>query len=181
MPKKGAIGLSVNLLVTVLISLVILSGGIVLLYKFIGGAEDIKNTLDTRTEQELERLLIDEGKKIAFPKRTATIFRGETHLFGLGILNLMNNHQDFSITIEFSKAFDETEKEILINKNEVESWILYNKGKLIIEENQHHTEPILAKVPKNAKKGTYLFNLKVWQTLYVDQYDNTKKLNLVVK
>src|SRR3989338_1661935 len=94
MNHKGAIELSVNTLVVVIISLVILAGGITLLYKFIAGAEEIKADLDARTTEELERLLVQQGKKVALPLHVADVERGKTHVFGLGILNALEAQQD---------------------------------------------------------------------------------------
>src|SRR3989344_8163548 len=99
---KGAIELSMNMLVMIIISIVILTGGMVLLYKFIGGAEDIKSQLDTRTDSELERLLVDQGKQVALPLHTATVTRGESHVFGIGILNIGSVGNEFLLRVELS-------------------------------------------------------------------------------
>ena len=90
--KKGALGLSVETLVIIIISLVILSAGITLIYQFISGAEDIKAQLDQKTQEELDRLLVTQGKKVALPMHVATIRRGESHVFGIGILNTFDEN-----------------------------------------------------------------------------------------
>ncbi len=180
MEKRAAIGLSINLLVTVIISIVILAGGIAFLYQLIGGAEEIKADLDARTQAELERLLIDEGKKVALPHHTATVLRGETHVFGLGILNIDESEfgQEFSIGVELSKAIDEAENP-LEPQPDTSPWLLFNPGPYTIEENQHHSEPILVNIPKEALKGTYIFNARVFAG--TEPYDNIKKFTVTVK
>src|SRR3989344_2758265 len=103
MHKKGAIGLAVDVLVIIIISLVILAGGITILYKFIGGAEQTKAQLDERTNQELERLLVDQGQQVALPLHTAAIERGDSHVFGLGILNIGGVGNQFKVQVELDK------------------------------------------------------------------------------
>lgn len=184
MSKKGVIGLSVNLIVIIIISLVILGSGLTLLYKLIGGAEETKALLDTRTEAELERLLIDQGKKVALPRHTSTVYAGQTQVFGLGILNIDESRfgRQFTLTVALSKFLDLQGNEISPSPD-VSSWLRYNQGSLTIEENQHHTEPILVKIPKDAKKGAYIFNVQVSCTGSgpCDPYDNIKKFTINVK
>ena len=187
MTKKGAIGLSVNLLVVIIISLVILGLGIVFLYNLIGGAQDFKSELDSRTEAELERLLIDEGKQVALARNTVTLSPGETHTFGLGILNILSPdpNQDppqFRITVTPSKYADETDT-IQVIPQDTPNWLLYNSEPIFLAEYEHHSESILVSVPKeDAPKGTYIFDVQVFQDKFKQkQYDNTKKFTVKVK
>jgi hypothetical protein len=162
--KKGAIGLSVNVLVIIIISMVILFMGVSLLYNFIDQSEQSKKELDARTQQELERILIDQGKPTALPLRTATIERGEHHVFGLGILNFdteATGGNTFKIRSELSKVVDEGDKDITDQLNQdVMSWI-YHINEVELNEGQYNIESIFVSVPKNAQVGTYIFNVKV--------------------
>src|SRR3989338_1747735 len=175
MNTRGSIELSMNVFVIILISLVILAGGITLLYKFLGGAEDIKAQLDEKTNEELERLLVDQGKQVALPLHTATIFRGESHVFGIGILNIGSVGNEFLLRVELSKVVDEQEQDITptLNKAEVESWLLYNTEPIILEENGHEKEVILVKVAPDTPKGQYIFNAYVFLSDGSSQYGNT--------
>ena len=161
MDNKGAIGLSINVLVIIILSLVILSGGITLLYKFIGGAEDIKSDLDRRTQDELERLLVSQGQKVALPLHTADVARGETHVFGIGILNTFDNQQAFFIKIELKKAVDEFEQEMPVDKPSVEAWVFYNNKGILVNPDNNHKEALLVNVPRTAAKGQYIFTASV--------------------
>jgi hypothetical protein len=87
-----------NMLVVIILSLVILVGGVAFLYKLIAGAEQIKTDLDYRTQAELERLLVEQGQQVALPFRQATVNRGDHHVFGLGILNI-GEKQEFHIKV----------------------------------------------------------------------------------
>jgi len=166
---KGSIGLSVETLVVIIISLVILSGGIALVYQFIHGAEDIKTSLDQKTQEELERLLVGQGKKVALPLHVATVPRGDSHIFGLGILNTYDSTENFQVRIRVSKVTDETNTDMTskVNLQNIAAWALYNNAAIAIESNAHDKEAILIHVPKDALKGEYIFVAEV-----LDSKDN---------
>jgi|SRR3989339_987691 len=180
MKKKGAIDLSINLIVVVIISLVILASGIVLLYNLISGAEDIKSTLDSKTEGELERLLTDQGKKVVLPQYTATIEAGKTKVFGLGILNIDEAYygSSFKVGIKLNKAVDASDT--ALTGVDTTKWIMYDSGTQTIKENQNAKIPILATIPTTAKKGTYIFDVEVKDSSG-NTYDTIKKLVIIVK
>ena len=150
--KKAALGLSMEMLVVIIISIVILAGGITLLYKFIGFGEQTKRDLDERTDQELERLLSDQGKKVALPLQVADVQRGKTHVFGLGILNIGEVGDQFKIVVQ--PAPDQ-------NLQASASWLLYDQGQIEIKEGEHRKEGILVTLPKDIPAGTYIFNVQV--------------------
>jgi hypothetical protein len=181
MQRKGAIGLSINTLVVIIISLVVLAGGITLLYKFIGGATDIKTQLDSRTNAELERLLVDQGKLVALPLHVATIQRGESHIFGIGILNIGEVGNQFFVKVDPVKVISEQEEDITgqVNLNNVYTWLLFDDSELTIKEGQHSKEIISVDVPDDAVVGQYVFNAKVFANN--DQYGTTQKFYVTVK
>ncbi|MBR9683517.1 hypothetical protein GOV03_03165 [Candidatus Woesearchaeota archaeon] len=178
MRKKGAIGLSVNMLVIIIISLVIFGGAMALLFNLVEGAEDAKATLDQKTDAELRRLLEIESKKVALPLHTAYLYAGDFHTFGLGILNI-EEEQNFDITITPHKAFDPEENDITFNPEELQTWLLFKAGPYIIKSNEYQTIPIGVEVPKGTAKGTYIFNVDVLAEGI--KYDTVKKFYVVVK
>ncbi|MEK6901817.1 MAG: hypothetical protein AABX37_05715 [Nanoarchaeota archaeon] len=161
MNHKGAIELSVNMLVVIILSLVIFAGGVALLYKFIGGASDVQKDLDQRTQEELERLLIDEGKPVALPLQSATLHAGEQHIFGLGILNI-GEYNQFKVGITFSKYIDQGGIDHTAEQQEDPvTWFLYNRNLFSLQQNEAHTESLLVEVSKTAPKGKYIFTVEV--------------------
>lgn len=186
--KKAAINLSVEFLVVIVISLVILGMGVTLLYKFLGGAEDVKRDLDRKTEDELRRLLIDEGKRVALPLHLAELSPGERHIFGIGILNVENDEKFFFMRVEGVKAADQ-ENHLFspaVELREVETWLLYSRSAINLKKGENHFEPLMVEVPKkDVKKGTYIFDLVVRRDdpdpRVGVQYGNTQKFIVVVK
>ncbi len=182
MNKKGAIGIAINVIIIVIISIVILTSGILLMQKFIGGADDIKAQLDLKTEQELTRLLQGQGKKVALPLHTVTLQAGNNHVFGLGISNIdpSSYGNDFTVDISLSKAVDRDDNVLDISAGIPLSWLLYDLGPFSLQENQYESVPILVNPPNDAKKGTYIYNVKVYSETTGNQYDNTKKFYVTV-
>ncbi len=181
--RRAAINLSMEFLVVIVISLVVLGMGVTLLYKFLGGAEDVKRDLDKRTEDELRRLLTDEGKPVALPLHLAELSPGEKHIFGLGILNVENEEKAFYLSIEKVKVADEQNNPLpSITFDQVRSWLLYTRSPLVLKKGEKHFEPIMVQVPKDAVKGTYLFDVVVRKDAPDgEQYWHTKKFIVVVK
>ena len=185
MNKKGALELSMNMLVILIISVVILVGGVALLYKFIAGAEEIKTQLDERTETELERLLVDQGKQVALPLDKATVSRGKNHVFGLGILNIGGvPSNEFTVQVEVSTYIPPqgevvTEDVKMAIETAALEWILHDTSSLLIEEHEHRKEPIAVVVSSDAPTGMYVYNVRVFDSLGV-QYGTLQKFTVTV-
>ena len=181
--KKAAIGLSMEILVVVIISIVILVAGITLLRQLIGGAEDIKAGLDQRTNEELERLLVDQGQPVATSIDQANLNRGESYVFGLGIRNIDATQfgTQFKIDLNLIKVVDSQNNDITAQLiNSASSWALYNSEEITILENENRKEPISIDIPSDAPKGEYFFNAKVF-TADGTQYYHTQRFQVSVK
>ncbi len=177
--QKG-IELSINMLVVIIISLVVLGLGITLLYKFVGSAEEIQQDLDSRTKDELRRLLINQGKQVALSARTATVQRGSSELIGLGILNT-GEEQDFQLRVELSKVISEQGADITsqINAAEAIQWWLYDRRPFPIESNGQFTGGLLVTPSRDMLSGQYFFKLRV-HSADGEQYGNTQNIVLNV-
>ena len=177
--KKGAIELSINMLVVIILSLIILAGGIALLYKFLGNAQELKATLDARTEEEIQNLLLQEGKQVALPQNKAMIKRGEQKTFGLGVLN-SGAPETFMVFVNPSSpnyiSLDGIEEENLA----VSSWVLYDNSPIQLDEQGSYSVAILVVVPADAVSGTYLFDVVV-QRSNGQRYGPIQKIQVDVK
>ena len=176
MNKRAAFQLSVNFLVIMIISIVVFASSIYLINKFFTQAETIKLTYDERTEKEIERLL-DDGSRIAIPFDKKAISNGEFKTFGIGILNVLNTgtSNDFDISINFNKAFDNRNNEICTIVDPIpcgnpQTWLQTTTGsgttgsELSIQktiQNNQQEKFLLGVEVKNAPKGTYIFDLRV--------------------
>ncbi len=165
---KGAVELSMNMLVVIILSLVIVGGGVTLLYKFVGSATDIESDLDAQTQEEIERILINEGRQTAMPIQTKIIGAGDSTILGIGIRNTNSETSSFTITIEFDRMINTAgemyqtteELEEIFNINPGE-WLLYNTDPFDLETGAYSKEGISINIAKNAPKGEYVYKAKV--------------------
>lgn len=181
MNTKAAISLSINVLVIIIISLVILGAGIAFLYNLFHWGTSFKAELDEQTKQQLEQLLVDQGKRVALPLYSVDLYPGEDHVFGLGILNIGGEGLTDRFTLEI-KAVKVIGEETITDPGYLtymESWLLYNQEEMVIKENEHRSEPIHVSVPKDARKGQHIFNARVLNN--GQQYDNLQKFYVNVK
>ena len=158
--RRGAIDLSMNMIVMIIISLAILAGGIVFINKLINDATEIKAQIDQNTEERLSDLLVEQGQQVAFPFHTKDIARGEHHVFGIGILNTGDVGNQFKIMIEFDRIKDASGMDVQLTINPAE-WARYNREELIILEGESAKEGILIQVPNDAPSGQYFFKALV--------------------
>jgi len=174
MNKKAAIELSVNFIVIIIISLVILGAAILITRQVFRGATELKATLDTQTEAQIEALL-EEGKPVAVAFNRKTIGRGEHDIFGVGVLNI-EERANFNLEISFNKAFNKADEEIFCD--DCNDWLLYSTDPFELGKNVENKIAVLIDVPKNAQIGDYIFDVVANKD--GSQYYNIQKIYVVV-
>lgn len=174
MNKRG-IELAINMLVVIIISLVLLAGGIVLLNKFLGGAEELQVILDERTEEELQSLLIDEGQLVALSRQTITFKGTGQGIVGVGILNVGDDpvtlHLEVTPRLMDGRPMDPTVVDSIT--------FLYNNQPFTLHQQETHTEPILIQVSGNVPRDTYGFDVQVLKSN--GEYQPKKPIYVVVE
>jgi len=170
--KKGAIQLSINLIVTVIIGIIIVLLGITLTKKIISESESTQQQIDTQLEEKINSLL-DEGEIVAITPKTRTIHKGLAK-FAVGVENILENTFNFKINVEFIGAYDDQGNEICKNESGTingeccsnscnpNDWILFNKNEIGIDNNENHKWLVAITPDKDAKKGTYIFSISVF-------------------
>ena len=175
MNKKAAIELSVNFLVIIIISLVVLSSAILITRQIFKGATELKATLDTQTESQIEALL-NEGRPVAVAFNRKEIARGEHSVFGVGVLNLLEPGT-FNLFVVFKNAFDSAEEEI--SCSDCSGWLLYDEDAFELGTNGENKIAVLIGVPKDAAIGTYIFDVKA--EMDGASYGDLQKIYIEVK
>jgi len=97
--SRAQIELSVNTIVIIVVSMAIVTTGIVMLYKFQKGLTNTAYTLDKQTEDLLKSLMLKNNYNVAAYPQYVTIAPGGNAFIGLGIANSMDNKQTFQIVI----------------------------------------------------------------------------------
>ncbi|MBT3836439.1 hypothetical protein HOD05_04280 [Candidatus Woesearchaeota archaeon] len=175
--KRGGISLGVNLIVVLIISIVVLGLGIAFIFNLMDSADKFTGDIDQRTEDELSRILIGQGRKVALHPSAVQLTRGNDESLGVGIMNLLEDDTEFTTEIEFSAAQDETGKQLILDS--FDEWFNYFKDPLSIKNQAHESVLIVLEPPKDAISGKYIFNVRVY--VGTVQYGNTQKLEVNLK
>jgi len=154
--NKKAIQLSINFMVILIITLVVFGMAMYLLNMFFGTARDIKENIDTQTENEIQRVLFS-GERVAMPINRKEIKRGSSGVFGLGILNVDVDPPEFTIKIE---------EGILVQNNQKTDPDptppeFVSDYKKTIRNNEHVVVSVPVRAPRGSLVGTHILNLYV--------------------
>ena len=190
MSKKGAIELSINFVVVLILAIATFAGGLYITKEFFTQASAMKKNIDDRTDTQIESLL-DDGRQVALPVNKKTAIRDENTIFGLGILNTLRDPAigtKFKVVVVANAAFDKQNNDMITpaagstgcklveytgntanmplilagNKKlqQMQSWLVYNQGPYTIKPNEKEKVPI-GIIPKGACSGTYIYDMYV--------------------
>jgi hypothetical protein len=170
MKSKKGIELSINFIVVIILSMVILGSGLYLVRSFFSNTVELKAQLDEQTKSKIVELLT-YGDMTALPFNRKTINLEERAVFGLGILNINTYDGNFSVRIDAFNAYDKNNIIIpwFVHDNvnndfkEENRWLKYDKAPFKVKAHEQAEIPILVNVPKNATKGVYTFDVTVYQ------------------
>ena len=155
--------LSINFIVTLIITIVVFALGIVFVQKIFKVADDAVEPLDEQTEMQLDNALA-RGEIVALPSNYKEIKRGSKEVlgFGLGISNQLQTAKDFEVLVKLSTAVDEYGNVFSDLDMDAGSWGTFAKPHTYsIENNGIKKIPLSFKLPRGTDKGTYVFNLYV--------------------
>jgi len=98
---KGAIELSANFIVIILISIVVLVGGLALFFKMSSNLKGTVETLDSQTEDNIKSVMLSNNYRVAVYPTDLTIGVGDSQMVGLGIVNIFDqpDSRDFTISV----------------------------------------------------------------------------------
>jgi|FLOH01.1.fsa_nt_gi hypothetical protein len=97
MNKKG-FELSINMIVVIILSIVIIGFGIMIFNQIINKGYDLQTDLDKKTQDELDRLM-DDGGLVVMPGPIQEANLGDYVYFPIGITNDFASQESFTITI----------------------------------------------------------------------------------
>lgn len=156
MKNKKGMELSINFIVMLILAIAVFAGGLVFASKFFGHAQKVRGSLDAQTEKQIEKLL-DSGSPVVLPISTKDINKNKFGTFGVGVLADYNG--EYVLSVEYSgDAFKKDKTRITADAG---SWLQVPMTNQELEKNEKGTFMIGVTVPKDAERGTYLFNVAV--------------------
>ncbi|MFH1408702.1 MAG: hypothetical protein ABIH34_02240 [Nanoarchaeota archaeon] len=174
--KRGAIELSMNFIVMLIIGIAVLGFGFWFANKIFFAANTQAVTMDNQLQADIERMLIDPSKLVAIPYTKKKIARGDMQVFGVGVVNTLNTEgeaDNFYLKVEHYKAYDTEQNEIEQGDiNPIDEWVTTTftlDAPVSIPKNERKLFAIGFNPPKTAVSGTYTFKL------FVERMDGTER------
>ncbi len=170
MHKRGALDLSIQTIVIVVIAMTLLGLGLGFVRNLFSNISDVSESTFQRISEQLSTDLATSDAPLIFSQSRLNLERGASTLEGFGVRNDGNNPVEYGLKIEtFScpqEAKDQAGKCV-----DVEKWFEYFKGdgqyKLRAAERQVNRVQI--NIERNAKIGLYLLKLSA----YTGQWDGS--------
>ena len=176
--KKAALELSVNFLVILIISVVVLGFGIYLMQQIFAGANKSVLAWNDRMKAEIESALAD-GSLVAVSFDTKDVHNGELATFGVGLLNINDplsgsTTVDFTVQVKFKEAFKPGQTTSFCSPpgcSTPNTWLKSSQQtpnpttgltlQYSLKKYERKDDILIGVEPVNAEKGRYLYELSV--------------------
>lgn len=194
--NKKAIELSINFTILLILAIFMFTVGIIITNQIFSDANEMKDTLSEQQREQLERILMEGTEKIKTVYIKKELNPGEHDVFGFGIRNDFDTKKRFYIEQNCDAYIVNNEimcdDDTADNCDNYDKYLILEDGGFIIEPNERNINDIFITLPKNTEKGTYVYNIRVCyrelgetdtgciQPSHENQYDTTKKFNIVV-
>jgi hypothetical protein len=160
MGKKG-MELSVNFLITIIISLVIFGFGIKFGYDLIKQGDNMVSGMKQADENKLKGML-DTNAKVSMFEGMVKLKKGNAAIVGVGVLNLLDTSPPPQFNLEVtSDKYYQDEMSGGSSFSEVTTNILVPSTPVSLNQNEKRVFSFSVKADKNAPRGTYTFIVKV--------------------
>jgi uncharacterized membrane protein len=160
MDRKGAIELTANFIIVIVISSIILVGGLALFYNLRDDITDYKDTIDSQTEDRVKSMMLNNGARVAVYPHELEVSPGDGQPVGLGITNILNADKTFNIAITIKHYASSTAEPTPVTPLADEYYFISSSSIPVAPGNQE-VKSILIRIPKGADKGQYIYTIKV--------------------
>jgi hypothetical protein len=158
MNRKGAIELSVNFIVVIVISSIILVAGLALFFNLKDKVTEYKDTIDGQTEDRLKSMMLNNNGRVAVYPAELKLSRNDAKMVGLGVQNIFTDERTFEISLSIKHyALDGTSLTVS-NPND---YYTISPGNLNIPSGSQVVKGVLIKIPSDAEKGQYAYSIQV--------------------
>lgn len=175
--KKGAIELSVNFLVIIIVSSVILASGLVMFFKLKQGAVSYYDAVNDETQAKLRAMMLNTNYKVSLFPTDITLERKKSALVAVGVINTAGYGQNFGIKPDIEVKYfrtPESQASDVSNTWKSKSAIRINNDSGIpnqalflkrnINPNGELYKSIYVSVPDKQPQGLYVIKLEILNT-----------------
>lgn len=168
--KKG-LEMSIGFVVFFIMSILIFSMAVYLLFQWFGEAEDLGQEIDKRTHEQIVSALRSGNQLVQIPFSVKEVKRGTRAQFGVGVRNI-GERRSFRVDTKFSGlAVDPAGKPISVNENFMaDNWVgAFGQGvDFTLARSQDEVIPVSIRADVNVDvgvptpRGDYMFDVCVF-------------------
>ena len=160
--KRAAIELSMNMIVIIIVSIAILSGGMIIFFKTKNSATAFKDKIDDQTRAQIQAMMLKNNYRVTAYPYQISIENGKSGSVGIGITNDQDASQIFNvqtnnIKIRYFANKDSDGSPITLSQGSIQQ----NINNLQIRPKEQVVKQVLITMPKNVAKGEYVFTMNV--------------------
>src|SRR3989338_6404086 len=158
MINKKAIELSLNFMVILIISIIIFGFGVRFISRLSSEAIDLTRITEEELDERIGNLVCEGSDRVCIGIDRKTIKRTKFDVFGLKILNVLDNPR-FDIVVSRPTPSGYTKSKAAIQTD----GLIWNpkSRSVFIEKDEENNLGIGVKVPADAVSGTYIFNVEI--------------------
>lgn len=156
--------MSVGTIVTVVLAMMMLIGGIVLIKNIISGSSNNIDTMNQKTKDQINKLFTEDKRTVVYlPNQLAEIKQGDDYGIGFAVANLARGTAEAgSFSYEVKITDPDVTAKCGISEGEVQSWITTGRASsMTIAPGENYYGIIRFLAPENAPLCTVRFNIEV--------------------
>ena len=164
--RKGAIELSANFIVVIIISFVILVGGISIFFKLKASAQNYVDTVDKQTQDNIKSIMLSNNYRVAVYPRDLTLKSGDGEQVGIGITNIDDVAKDFTIklyAVKYYQSADTPVMDTIDGGREEAYYIQSSTTPFTIAPKNQVVKGVLLKMP-DTRRGQYVYTFDIITT-----------------
>jgi uncharacterized membrane protein len=160
MDETGGITLSARFIIIMVTIAIVLVFALIFFQQAQRGTELTAGVVQAQLIQQIEKELVETRSKVSLPIYEATLKRGETFTFAMGVKNYLGLDSDFSVEIAYDKSI-ETNTNQIVQITNADDFFLANFGPYPLKDKERKIVRIPIRIPEGTEKGTtHIFNVK---------------------
>lgn len=152
--KKGAIEMSMQTIIIVVIGVTLLTLGLRFVYTTFSGISSQQQGITELTNTQINELFGQSEEPIYLTKDSITIEQGETETVDV---NVRNNDYDDGV-FKYEVLVSDPGQ---MSAEQVQSWFSWSKNGRNLANGKGYSDKLIIRVPNNARTGSYLVDLNL--------------------
>lgn len=180
---KRGIELSITFLVTIIISLILLSFGMIFARNFFGSSESLVHMQQEDIDRQIQGLSCSGAEIVCLDLASKELERGKQHVFGVRVVNALKDPHIFEIQVQPVLYIDKEGKRTSYQDGLV---TLFEGEPLLLDSKRGQTVGILIRAKDDARKGEYIVDIYINYDadkngmMATEQYDRPHSIHVTV-